>query len=596
MRVDPTFAKYNLTKAQQFFVEAWFNMVHAHSLDSFRVRTMNPRNSLREILALTGPHWGDSDKRMVLGEACQILESDPVLREAPFVQSTTRLIELLRQFSAQNAKAEFSGDPLRVFQYFVTELQWHVDKHYLLSALEWMERTLEQLDEANAPTPGQLAQIRIVTGNLLSALIDAGASLEAMYNLYAQVLLPRTPRPNFEFSKRFDLLRRLLTAAPKKRRVALVLDSVSDVESFPKTLADFTFTSDFSLEIDAKWAKVKTFHPAPGRLFAYTDTFAPDERTAGVNALKLLNQVINLVRFEFEKSRISIGTDFACDAGNAPKKARIFRLPVLVPNPASLLDEVSLEEFVVSVNELVSSNRFDRQGLDRINAAFRLYRVGLDDQIMENKLVNWWSALEYFSRGSSAGGGIGAWVENHIAPVLCVRYLPKHLLALKGVLVEFKVGLTHPDTNQEVNPKTLTLIELFGLVQHAKVKSQVMVGLAHSVFISNHVSELMNQLCEPKRIHTMLKAHEERVRWQLQRIYRARCDIVHGSVRIIDSVLLCANLEYYLKSVLIGLLQEIRHVPTLQSPREYLDRQGHAYKEILRGLNEGRMDAVEGCL
>jgi len=67
---------------QQFFLSAWFNLVHQHSLDSYRVRVMNPLNILRELRRMFDPPASDEDRKLVALEALDILRSPTAHREA----------------------------------------------------------------------------------------------------------------------------------------------------------------------------------------------------------------------------------------------------------------------------------------------------------------------------------------------------------------------------------------------------------------------------------------------------------------------------------------------------------------------------------
>ena len=82
MRIDEKGKQLPLTLDQRFFVSCWFNMVHQHSLDSHRVRTMNPHNILRELLRLYDlPHASEEDRWMVCDETLLVLSTDPVLKQ-----------------------------------------------------------------------------------------------------------------------------------------------------------------------------------------------------------------------------------------------------------------------------------------------------------------------------------------------------------------------------------------------------------------------------------------------------------------------------------------------------------------------------------
>jgi hypothetical protein len=83
-----------------------------------------------------------------------------------------------------------------------------------------------------------------------------------------------------------------------------------------------------------------------------------------------------------------------------------------------------------------------------------------------------------------------------------------------------------------------------------------------------------------------LSSRPERVRWQIQRLWRARCDIVHSARRTVSDVLLSANLEFYLKVTLMSLLADLRRIKTMSSPEEFFERKGYTYKRLTADLEK----------
>ena len=77
------------------------------------------------------------------------------------------------------------------------------------------------------------------------------------------------------------------------------------------------------------------------------------------------------------------------------------------------------------------------------------------------------------------------------------------------------------------------------------------------------------------------------MRWQLQRIYRTRCDIVHSGQQVVNATLLCANLEYYLRMTLKSMLRSFQGVPTLRGPAEFFERHRYQYERVLQQLEGG---------
>jgi hypothetical protein len=105
VRVDPKAREIPLTPRQHFFASCWFNMVHQHSLDSHRVRTMNARNVLRELLRMyEATHANDEDRTLVREEAIVILSGDPVVRSAA-ARLSGALLDILRAESKRSPVA-----------------------------------------------------------------------------------------------------------------------------------------------------------------------------------------------------------------------------------------------------------------------------------------------------------------------------------------------------------------------------------------------------------------------------------------------------------------------------------------------------------
>ncbi|MFT0174882.1 hypothetical protein ACLKMY_39290 [Paraburkholderia mimosarum] len=85
------------------------------------------------------------------------------------------------------------------------------------------------------------------------------------------------------------------------------------------------------------------------------------------------------------------------------------------------------------LTNLVVSDGLRQEARSRVFSTFRLYRTGSETSNFENKLVNWWTALEFMVKGSSSGA-IGDGVEKAIKSTVALAYVPKHLRALRTLL------------------------------------------------------------------------------------------------------------------------------------------------------------------
>lgn len=586
MRLDDRLTQLSLTVEQHFFAVCWYNMVHAFSLDSYRVRAMNPGNGLRELQRMMAPHANTNDLSIVATELQELLQADPVLKHPPFAETTTELLDLLIEANKEKDKSKGFDPRKPLILAFSNELSRTINTEYIGATLAFLEEIL--ITNVTAlPQDQKNAFIHTLTGNLLSTLLDQGASVESLFQLYRQVIRGSKPESRYVFSKKFGLLVKLITQKPSKFSVVFAVDNVSNAEAFPNRIGSVNFLIQPPSAINPKPPVERYLTAHQKRLFAQVEVQTNDHRTAGTNAYATINNLLDLVRFEYEPERLQLHHEFIIASDDKPNSYRIFPIPKVVPNPSSSIDTDDLQAFIESVNELMDNPGFEEDGRSRVQSAFRLYRIGADTYIFENKLTNWWTAIEYLVKSGNTSTGIGAAVESGLVPVLCLGYIPKLLLSFRNALVDIKAQLTDQSTGQAIQLRDLTLSELYQIFKNP-AQCQQLLDAATDPFLKQKLTDFLNALSEPKKTEAMLKIHERRLRWQVQRLYRARCDIVHSAERIVNAALLCANLEFYLKTTLTALLRVLRETPHISGPKEFFDRQNHAYSKLCADLKAGQ--------
>jgi hypothetical protein len=419
----------------------------------------------------------------------------------------------------------------------------------------------------------------------------------ALYQLYRNILVPRNPR-RYEFRRKYWLLKTLVLQAPTEHKVLFAIDGVTNERDFPPKMGEITFSSEvttWSLNSDPLQAYAT---PQPRRLFAEVALTARDIRVAGTEAYEKIGNILDLTRFEYESERVQLSTEFLVqETGRlvGRKLVRRLSIPRMVPNPVAGIGTQELSLFVASVNQLLSSARFQQEDRDRVLSAFRLYRQGADATSFETKLVTWWSAIEYLIRGKGQKQ-IGTVVENGLTPLLCPIYGEKLLLDVRHTLNHARDQLVDPVTNTPLLYRDTGIRDLRRMLCRSDIYVLVSDAVKSDPFVRERVENVLRVVSSAQAYLDTLKEHEQRVRWQIQRLWRARCDIVHSARLHVSGVLLCANLESYLKVVLTALLAELRRVKRLSSPEEFFERQEFAYARLRENLQTGSLDALDAHL
>ncbi|SIT34851.1 conserved hypothetical protein [Paraburkholderia ribeironis] len=614
MRTDRRISSVQpLTSRQRFFCDCWFNLVHEASLDAFRVRAMNPLNITRELLRMFDvEHAKEPDIGRVALEACEVLGATSILSDPVFQPAASQFTALLKDVadskpvksaSEDGGKtteaARLAGTQLLKNRFLVDafgrELIHALEEHFVPKSIAWLSGELAVLDNGatfDAHEP-HLRGIDNVLSALLSTLVNQGWSFPSLFKLYREMLLPADAGTSTRLYVFADALRdvfRRLTGDPKPYRITFQINGVSKPTSFPQNVGAIAFSATAPEVGAGSSGYVQRYARAfGGRLFATMTVEAQDGRIAGSIASDQIAGVLDVVRYDYERKNVQLADTFLVEKTN---RHILLPLPGSVPNPDSSLSSAQLEVFMRRLQELVTSGTLATETKDRIYSAFRLYRTGADSSNFENKLVNWWTAVEYLVKGSgSAGDGIGNGVEQSLAPTVTLSYLPKHLVALREILVnELKIELADA-AGKPVELKGMGLAEFYALLQNQVYRDAVENACAESPFVRLHLRRLFEVFTNKGKLQTTLANHERRMRWHVQRIYRARCDIVHSGQRMVDATLLCANLEFYLKTVLATFLEALHRHPTLSSAREFFDRQEHALK-LVRSELASNQDAL----
>ncbi|AOJ64599.1 hypothetical protein WJ32_18655 (plasmid) [Burkholderia ubonensis] len=281
-----------LTREQQVFAGAWYNMTYAYSLDSHRVRVMNGVNILEELIRLNAlAHASKEDRWIVAREAIQILKEEAVLKRDTFAASVERVCAEIDK-SYGNAPDKSSGEWSVLLDSYLREHMHLLERCYLGETIEAIHAAVTAPDAR--PEPERFDEIRSLTGSLLSFLIARGRSLEGLFQLYSHVLVPirKLVKP-YHFVQRFDLLRKLVTNENQEWDVWFAVDGFTDAATFPNQIGSIKFHQATPAAI----AKLDgSMRPHGRRLFANDSVEAIDARSAGQLVHERISRVLDLER------------------------------------------------------------------------------------------------------------------------------------------------------------------------------------------------------------------------------------------------------------------------------------------------------------
>ncbi len=623
MRIDQQLnvAPLGINARQHFFLGAWFNLVHQHSLDAYRVRVMNPLNILRELRRMFDPPANDGDRKVVALEALEILNDHPVITSnASKHRGLPDAIAFIKE-AVEAKEGGFKKNSL-LLRSFMREVESALNSHFLADCFDWMEATLRNAPAAESEEQRvkSYTEIERVCRDMVSVAHDFGFSLDSLFHLYRLFLpkdlvvsgaqraqavhpdvaaaaeaaevatnVPHIPEP-YNFSQRFERLRSEILAEAKEHQVTfLVTGAPRGSAVCCGNFGTVVISQQEPQQLGIVFQKL--FAPGPRRLFASAVVKSRDGRSAGLQAYGEIGQILDLMRFEYDTPLIKADTRFLLKDG---EKHRLLTLPQLVPNPEAEPPTKTLEEFVAHLSDLAARDTSQTETRDRIFSAFRLYRQGTGVNMFDNKLVNWWTGLEYLTSGGKSGGDIGETVKNALAPTLALTYLPKHLVAFRSALASLNVEVQVADASVKI--KHCSNSEFYALLKDQTQSAAILDACTSQPYLWKHLSAFIKDIRTPASTAALISAHDRRIRWQIERIYRTRCDIVHAGRQVITASLLCSNLEFYLRMTLKSMLKGFSNVATLMGPAEFFERQRHQFGQVLQELSPDKKGAGTDAL
>jgi hypothetical protein len=229
----------------------------------------------------------------------------------------------------------------------------------------------------------------------------------------------------------------------------------------------------------------------------------------------------------------------------------------------------------------LSRGTVEPESRERVEAAIRHYRFGSDADTYKDKFLNWWMGLEFLAHVSD-GERIGQTVARHASDALVQRYFYR---LVSDAVRTIKAQEIAWDADLIAGSGSATLNELeydgaLKVFRSPALVTKLTAGFPNNPVAVMRLEHLATTLQDPKKTADALVRHQKRLLWQLGRLYRIRCCIVHGSAVRFKLPLFAANMEFYLKELIIICLRSFTLNPHIVSLREVFQRAALARQRL----------------
>jgi hypothetical protein len=572
----------SLSPEQRLFVDSLYQMIHLESLDSYRAKCLNLRTILAELRhELQTGRLEEDELKMLTQEVAEVLETDPLGRST-YTYQTSVLLPLLKTPPAKPKKSEKEdAQKLRNhhdFAHCVGDFSAELDQTYFTNLCQAIPNAIWAKDAD---------KIIALTGAILSDLVYQGYSYSSLYGWHKNFL--KDPR-EYTFESNLRLMLRVLQQPLARFRVTLQL-SGSEKPASIGSKGQFRFEKEPPLPDDADERVRRFLKPHRLRTFASCEIESPDHEAAAVQARAEAEFFLDLMRLEYEHNPVTIEPEVH-SIRLRDGRGYLVRVKTLLPNPVEDMTHEEFMQFAASVEKVLSNHQIVDGTQEQVRAAIRQYRIGRDSLRPQDKCLHWWMGLEELAY--TGGGYIGQSVVHNVSRVLVCDYLFNLIrdlvITLKHCRIDWTADLRTATGCDSL--KSLSVAQLLALLQDAANRAKLWSECKAHPIIAWHGELLGKALETAESTGALIKRHLSHLEWQISRLYRIRCCIVHGSETIHTLYPFAANLEYYLKQLILFVLKRLSNHSHIRSRQDLFQRASFSLDRKLNALTASNDKAV----
>jgi hypothetical protein len=259
-------------------------------------------------------------------------------------------------------------------------------------------------------------------------------------------------------------------------------------------------------------------------------------------------------------------------------------------NPMHRCIDLKPEKASKRVNAMINSFSLNDKSFRKFARSSELHSLALNSDSKENQIINLWIALESLIPESSEKSKISN-LTDCVMPFLNIAYLERILKRFVADIYNWRRGALNKHLKGiSGGSLQVKVAKLLVLEEHKNKKDALFNDFGDFILLRNRAYYLGALLKNGKSMAKMLRSHDERVRWQIRRIYRTRNKIVHTGVTPSYTGILIENLHDYLDvimSTLVNIASDGVRISTLEQGFKYVELQ---YQSYLNRLSSSQAD------
>jgi hypothetical protein len=509
-------------------------MLGASTYESFRVSTLDVKSRVRELATLV------SD---VIRDRVPIVSLDPCLEELSLELEANDVTHTSLASEATLLRSEWSAagrseKNIKLLQSFLFSVHDKLEVAY--------KGELEAAILAAAQEPNARDKCRRLVNSYCAMLINDGYSREYILNevetrFFSQDIKKVEKRTLQRFFSKFnDVHHRFTVYIPVSK------DLASYLERLEIRIATIAALGD--LPDDAATAIKDHTDFSPSHQYLEVKTRDLDAYSALRRATEFLS---SMVAMTYVGRR---GVDFEWYPQGYVKLQRakagslISNDQVAFRSRSSTLTRKVISQLKTQADHIMGE--FTDESTERLLSAINISALSRSSPRPENQLITLWSAIEVLLSDPPKDTPRVVHYVDTLTPCICIKYVRRYIIAVFNELrlyhaKHIRMFFRKPEFDSTIDQYT-NFTKLLYMAELKELHREFTAPMKDNPLALYRLWKLEKNFGDRVELRKSLAAHEQRVRWQLFRIYRTRNNIVHsGSIPTFLLPLVMNVYEYF---------------------------------------------------
>lgn len=265
-------------------------------------------------------------------------------------------------------------------------------------------------------------------------------------------------------------------------------------------------------------------------------------------------------------------------------------------NPMHRCIDLKAEKASKKLNRMINEFSLHESSFTKFARSAELHSLALNSDSKENQMINLWIALESLVPPSSKDKPRIASIIDGVMPFVNLAYPNRILERFIADIYNWRPGVLNSAVKGIGGGRLQNkVVKLLTQPEYEKKKNEIFASFGNFYLLRNRAFHIGKLFESGASVYKMLEAHDERVKWQIRRIYRTRNLIVHSGVTPSFTSILIENIHDYLDvimSTLVNIASDGVDVNSIEQGFKYIDIN---YQSYLRSIkeNDGKFSSEE---